>query len=69
MGTPYRRHLEKSGFVNSRSGDLDKAMRRLHSAICQLDEGQLRVAQKFLNTKVCDLINEFALIEELRRGF
>jgi len=69
MGTLYRRHLEANGFVKSRSGDLDEAMRRLHSAICQLDSGQLRIAQKLLNTNVRDLINEFAEIEELRRGF
>ncbi len=67
--TLYRRHLEKNGFVTTRAADLDKAVKMLHAAICQLDCQQLQVAQKLLGTNVRDIINEFGEIEELKRGF
>lgn len=65
----YRSFLEKSGFVSTRAADLDQAVRKLHSAMCRLDLGQLEVAEKLLNTPIKDVINEFAKIEELRGGF
>jgi len=65
----YRQYLETCGFVSTRAADLDVAIKKLHMAICQLDEGQLRMAQGVLGTRVRDIINKFGEIEELRRGF
>jgi len=65
----YRQYLERNGFVTTRAADLDEAVHKLHSAICQLDLGQLEVAKKLLNKSLRELVNEFGEIEELRRGF
>lgn len=65
----YRKHLEKNGFVSTRAADLDKAVKKLHAAICELDLHQLEIAQEILKTDLRGIINEFGKIEELRRGF
>ena len=67
--TLYRKYLEDNGFVSTRATDLDLAVSKLHMAICQLDLGQLEVAENLLSGSVRDLINKFGEIEELRRGF
>ena len=67
----YRVHLENLGFVSTRAADLDKAIKKLHMAVCQIDTTprQRRALEKMLNTDMRELITEFGQIEELRKDF
>lgn len=64
----YRQHLEKQGFASTRAYDLDLAIKKLHTAICQIDLSQIqrRALTTMFDSSVRDLIDEFAKIEKLR---
>lgn len=66
----YRQHLEKQGFTSTRACDLDVAVKKLHLAICQIDfsTAQRKALGNMMSGSVRDLIDEFAVIEELRQA-
>lgn len=66
----YIQHLEKQGFASTRACDLDVAVKKLHSAICQIDLSptQRKALGNMMDGSVRELIDEFAKIEELRRA-
>ena len=57
--------------MSTRSVDIDDAVRKLHSAICQIDSTprQRAALKNLLNSNVRDLLSEFGKIEELRYKF
>jgi len=65
----HRLYLERKGFVSTRSGSLDNAIKDIHYALCMLDEQQLKVAEELLSSPLRDIVNKFASIEQLKKDF
>lgn len=59
----YKDALIREGIAKTRAGEIACGVQKLHTAICQLDDKNLK---RFLVKSIDERLRDFAAVEELR---